>query len=84
MNRTTLAAAGTVAAVVALIATVVLLARPSSAPAPEARPSSTPTERIVREESHRLSSAPAGSPVFVEFLDLECEACRAIGLELGR
>jgi protein-disulfide isomerase len=32
---------------------------------------------VVRDDSHRLSSAPADAPVFVEFLDVECEACGA-------
>lgn len=32
---------------------------------------------VVREDSHRLSSAP-GDVVLVEFLDFECEACRAV------
>ena len=36
------------------------------------------TAVAVRADSHRISSAPDGSPVFVEFLDFECEACRAV------
>jgi len=32
---------------------------------------------LVRPDSHRLSSAPDGRVTFVEFLDFECEACRA-------
>lgn len=31
----------------------------------------------VRADSHRLQEAPDGAPVFVEFLDFECEGCRA-------
>lgn len=65
-------------AVVAMVALGVMN-RPSaptaSAGAPtkgEVRP-----ELVVNDDSHRLSEAPAGSPVFVEFLDFECEACRA-------
>lgn len=78
MNRTTLAAAGTVTVVIALVVGVVLAARPGTAPTPAAAaPSPAAADVVVREESHRLSDAPAGSPVFVEFLDLECEACRA-------
>lgn len=32
---------------------------------------------LVREDSHRLSTAADGNATFVEFLDFECEACRA-------
>ncbi|WP_249124907.1 DsbA family protein [Saccharopolyspora erythraea] len=31
----------------------------------------------MRSDSHRLSTAPDGEVTVVEFLDLECEACRA-------
>ncbi|GAA1734000.1 DsbA family protein [Aeromicrobium alkaliterrae] len=34
--------------------------------------------RIVRDDSHVLQEAPDGSPVLVEFLDFECEACGAL------
>ena len=34
--------------------------------------------RIVRPDSHVLQEAPDGSPVLVEFLDFECEACGAL------
>ncbi|SDG07404.1 Thioredoxin [Blastococcus aurantiacus] len=33
--------------------------------------------QVVRENSHRLSTAPDGEVTLVEFLDFECEACRA-------
>ncbi|TDC62631.1 DsbA family protein [Streptomyces hainanensis] len=36
-----------------------------------------PASVLVRENSHRLSTAPDGKVTLVEFLDLECEACRA-------
>ncbi|WP_404352338.1 DsbA family protein [Phycicoccus jejuensis] len=79
MNRRAIASGVVVAVVIAVVAILTAIARPS---APEARPqaeASSPAapELVVREDSHRLSKAPAGSPVFVEFLDLECEACRA-------
>jgi len=32
---------------------------------------------VVREDSHRLSSAPDGRVTLVEFLDFECEGCLA-------
>lgn len=33
--------------------------------------------QLVRDNSHRLSTAPDSDVTFVEFLDFECEACRA-------
>jgi protein-disulfide isomerase len=33
--------------------------------------------QVVRENSHRLSSATDSNVTFVEFLDFECEGCRA-------
>lgn len=32
---------------------------------------------VVRDSSHRLSTAPDGKVTFVEFLDFECESCKA-------
>ncbi|MCV7432664.1 MULTISPECIES: DsbA family protein [Mycolicibacterium] len=32
---------------------------------------------LVRDNSHRLNSVPDSDVTFVEFLDFECEACRA-------
>lgn len=79
MKRNAIVSAAVV--VIAAIAAVVLTAvarssddRPAAAGPPA---STTGSAAVVREDSHRLSTAPAGSPVFVEFLDLECEACRA-------
>ena len=51
----------------------------AAAPKPE---SATTTdvdkhERLVRPDSHKLGTAPDGKVTFVEFLDFECEACRA-------
>ncbi|GAA1585421.1 hypothetical protein GCM10009804_47080 [Kribbella hippodromi] len=34
-------------------------------------------ERLVRADSHRLNKADDNKVTFVEFLDFECEACRA-------
>lgn len=33
---------------------------------------------LVHPDSHRLSSVPDGRVTFVEFLDFECEACKAM------
>ncbi|BBX29599.1 DsbA family protein [Mycolicibacterium alvei] len=34
--------------------------------------------QLVRDNSHRLSSVPDSAATFVEFLDFECEGCRAV------
>ena len=46
----------------------------SAEAASEGPPSSVP---VVQENSHILDDAGEGAPVFVEFLDFECEACGA-------
>ncbi|ULN44796.1 DsbA family protein (plasmid) [Mycolicibacterium crocinum] len=33
--------------------------------------------QLVRDNSHRLNTVPSSDVTFVEFLDFECEACRA-------
>lgn len=33
--------------------------------------------QVIRENSHRLTTAPGSEITFVEFLDFECEGCRA-------
>jgi protein-disulfide isomerase len=40
--------------------------------------SGIPAELLVRDNSHRLSTAPDGRVTFVEFLDFECESCGAV------
>ena len=37
----------------------------------------SPEAALVREDSHRLSIAESGEVTLVEFLDFECESCRA-------
>lgn len=44
--------------------------------APEA-PQSAATAQLVREDSHRLTSPAVEKAQLVEFLDFECESCRA-------
>lgn len=81
MKRNAVVSAVVVAVMVAAVIALVRIASPSGDEPAAAEPlpsgSSIPADVLVRADSHRLSTAPAGSPVFVEFLDLECEACRA-------
>ncbi|CAA9336778.1 MAG: Periplasmic thiol:disulfide interchange protein DsbA [uncultured Friedmanniella sp.] len=51
----------------------------SAEPAADAGPAAAGVmdERVVREDSRRLSTAADGKVTFVEFLDFECESCRA-------
>ncbi|MGE0308549.1 MAG: DsbA family protein [Acidimicrobiia bacterium] len=42
-----------------------------------AAPADDPSDRVVRPDSQRLSTAEDGKVTFVEFLDFECEACAA-------
>ncbi len=51
--------------------------RNQSAPAAPSAPAGAVADRVVRADSHRLSTAPDGKVTFVEFLDFECESCRA-------
>ncbi|GIG66741.1 DsbA family protein [Phytomonospora endophytica] len=41
-------------------------------------------ERLVRPDSHKLSTAADGKATLVEFLDFECEACGALYPEMER
>lgn len=56
---------------VAIGAGVYLLSRDS---APGEMPAGA---QVVRDSSHRLNSVPDSDVTFVEFLDFECEGCRA-------
>ena len=42
------------------------------------QPQAAPAEMLVRPDSHRLSTSPEGKVTLVEFLDFECEACKAM------
>lgn len=67
------------AIVVALFAAIVVTALPlgrDSDPADAAEPG-TSAGRLVRDNSHRLGTPGTGKVVLVEFLDFECESCRA-------
>lgn len=49
-------------------------------------PQAEPIEagQVVRENSRRLNSAPGSEVTFVEFLDFECEGCRAVCPEIEK
>jgi protein-disulfide isomerase len=66
----------TVVLVAAGVLALLLLVNRPSTPEPVAQ-SQVPADLLVREDSHRLSTAPDGRVTLVEFLDFECESCRA-------
>ncbi len=75
-SRRTVITASIVAGCVAVLGLFVVLEVRS---APEVSESSGAEDpRIVRADSHVLQEATEGSPVLVEFLDFECEACGAL------
>jgi protein-disulfide isomerase len=61
---------------VAIVA-VLAVAAMSSEGGGDGGPTTAADERLVRPDSQRLSEPPAPVATFVEFLDPECEACRA-------
>lgn len=63
--------------VVAALIAVVAIANLGSGDDSTAAPAANASERLVRPDSQRLSTADDGKVTFVEFLDFECEACRA-------
>lgn len=65
-----------VALVVAALIAVVAIANAGRDDS-TAAPAASPSERLVRPDSQRLSTADDGKVTFVEFLDFECEACGA-------
>lgn len=68
------------AALVAVVVLGLIIAGLVTAP-DETRDGTTPDTggeaAVVRENSHRLSTAENGDVTLVEFLDFECEGCRA-------
>ena len=65
-----------VALVVAALIAVLAIANASGDDS-TAAPADDPSDRVVRPDSQRLSTAEDGKVTFVEFLDFECEACAA-------
>ncbi|WP_433273430.1 DsbA family protein [Pseudonocardia xinjiangensis] len=82
MNRNVVLTVGlVVAATIGFVVALTLSgpAAPADDAAPVAAPGAVaPAELLVRPDSHLLSTAPDGKVTFVEFLDFECEACRAV------
>lgn len=49
-----------------------------------AQPDASQLGQVVREDSHRLNAVPDSQVTFVEFLDFECEGCRAVYPEIEK
>ncbi|ADU01891.1 MULTISPECIES: DsbA family protein [Mycobacteriaceae] len=49
-----------------------------------AQPDTGEAGQVVRENSHRLNTVPDSTVTFVEFLDFECEGCRAVYPEIEK
>ncbi|ART70615.1 thioredoxin [Mycobacterium dioxanotrophicus] len=49
-----------------------------------AQPENVQAGQLVRENSHRLNAVPDSTVTFVEFLDFECEGCRAVYPEIEK
>lgn len=62
--------------VIVAVTVVLLVSRSDSDKSGEVSADAGPAQ-VVRENSHRLNSVPGAAVTFVEFLDFECEACRA-------
>ena len=75
MARNVKMSIGMVAA--ALLVAVVVARTGSDDEAAQATAGDSRTERLVRPDSQRLEDPADPSATFVEFLDFECEACRA-------
>jgi protein-disulfide isomerase len=82
MNRNVVLTVGlVVAAAIALVVALTVTRSSSTNTADGAAPSApaavAPVDVLVRPDSHRLGTATDAKVTFVEFLDFECEACRA-------
>ncbi|TWD73018.1 protein-disulfide isomerase [Kribbella amoyensis] len=71
---------GIAAAFAVVVAVLLVVSNSGSDDAPDQVSAATDTdrhERLVRPDSHKLDVAPDNKVTFVEFLDFECESCRA-------
>ena len=80
LSRNVAVPAAMVAAVALVVVALLVLSRTGGSDEQAAGTTSSDGAtgpQVVREDSHRLSTAPDGKVTFVEFLDFECEGCRA-------
>lgn len=82
MKRSAALSAIVVALFAAIVAAALMLSPSRPEPAKAVEPGDTssgtqPVVQVVRPDSHRLGEPGTGKVVLVEFLDFECEACRA-------
>lgn len=83
MTRNAWISTGLAVAVVLTLVVLLLTNResghgPAGATTATGVPSAVAETPVVRDSSHRLSTATTGDVTFVEFLDFECEACGAL------
>jgi protein-disulfide isomerase len=64
----------TVASIVVILTVAVVLLVTTRTETP---PIAEGSSQVVRDNSHRLNTVPNAKATFVEFLDFECEGCRA-------
>lgn len=76
MKRNAVISAVTVALFAVIVTAALTLGPESNDPADAAEPG-TSAGRLIRDDSHRLGAPGTGKVVLVEFLDFECESCRA-------
>ncbi|KNX35884.1 DsbA family protein [Luteipulveratus halotolerans] len=75
-RRNSTISAALVAVFIIVLGAILLASRENGADADE--PASASSSRMVRDDSHRLGAPAAdGKVTLVEFLDFECESCRA-------
>ncbi|WP_410816433.1 DsbA family protein [Micromonospora sp. 050-3] len=77
MTRNTRLTLALIAVVVLVVGGLLAVNRPDQPPAATTDAGVVEATVLVREDSHRLSTAPNGKVTLVEFLDFECESCAA-------
>ena len=77
MNLNTRISVGIATAFVLVVGTLLVVNATRSEDPPPADTAAVTDERLVRPDSHRLDVAKDNKVTLVEFLDFECEACRA-------
>ena len=65
------------AAVAAIVLVGAFMMGRSDAKSTDAPPAASGSGQLVRADSHRLTTAADGKVTFVEFVDFECESCKA-------